>query len=68
MIHADIKNKILYWSLRILTILLGVFLIVFGGIDDSPGAQLIGLVLIVASIVFIFKGTKKYDFRELIKK
>jgi uncharacterized membrane protein YfcA len=68
MIHADIKNKILYWSLRILTILLGVFLIVFGGIDDSPGAQLIGLVLIVASIVFIFKGKKKYDFREPIKK
>ena len=36
-----------------------MFLIVFGGIDDSPGAQLIGLVLIVTSIVFIFKGKKK---------
>lgn len=54
----DMKNKILYWSFRILTILLGVFLIVFGGIDDSPGAQLIGLVLIVTGIVFIFKGKK----------
>jgi len=59
MIHAGMKNKILYWSLRVLIILLGMFLIVFGGIDDSPGAQLIGLVLIVTSIVFIFKGKKK---------
>jgi len=59
MINADIKNKILYWSLRILTILLGVFLIVFGGIDDSPGSQLIGLMLIATGIVFIFKGKNK---------
>ena len=59
MIHAGMKNKILNWSFRVLIILLGMFLIVFGGIDDSPGAQLIGLVLIVTSIVFIFKGKKK---------
>jgi len=63
----NMKNKILYWSLKIL-ILLGVFLTIFGGIDDSPGAQLIGLVLIVTGIVFILKGKKKYDFRTSIKK
>ncbi|MFA5936583.1 MAG: LPXTG cell wall anchor domain-containing protein [Candidatus Paceibacterota bacterium] len=68
MIYADIKNKILYWSLRILIILFGVFLVIFGGVDDSPGAQLIGLVLIITGIVFIFKSKKKHDFREPIKK
>jgi uncharacterized membrane protein len=45
--------------LLILLILFGAFLVVFGGIDDSPGAQLIGLVSVVAGIVFIFKSKKK---------
>ena len=30
---------------------LGVFGVVYGGFDDSPGAQLIGLVIIVGAIV-----------------
>jgi drug/metabolite transporter (DMT)-like permease len=58
MTYVYIKNKILYWSPRILTILFGVFLIVFGGIDDSPGAQLIGLILVIASIINVIKGKK----------
>ncbi len=53
--YADIKNKILYWSLIILTILLGVFFVIYGEIDDSPGGQLIGLGLVVIGIVFVFK-------------
>jgi drug/metabolite transporter (DMT)-like permease len=62
MTYTDIKNKILYWTPKILAILFGAFLIVFGEFDDSPGAQLIGLVLVITGIVFIFKSKKKYDF------
>jgi drug/metabolite transporter (DMT)-like permease len=53
------KNKILYWIPKILVILLGAFLIVFGGYDDSPGAQLLGLVLIIITVIFVIRGRKK---------
>jgi len=43
----------------ILAILIGVFLVIYGGYDDSPGAQLLGLVIVVASIVGIIKRRKK---------
>ena len=35
----------------ILAIALGVAVIVYGGHDDSPGAQLIGVLLIVGAVV-----------------
>lgn len=35
----------------VLNILLGAFMFVFGGADDSPGAQLLGLVVVVIGIV-----------------
>ena len=50
------KHKTLYF---VLAILVGAFLFIYGGIDDSPGAQLIGLILVVADIVFMIKGKKK---------
>jgi len=53
------KNKILSWILRILAISFGAFLVVFGGYDDSPGAQGLGLVLIIITIIFIIKSRKK---------
>ena len=59
MIYTNIKNKILYWSLRIIIILLGAFLIVFGEKDDSPGAQMIGLVMIVIIIITVIKRIRK---------
>lgn len=37
-------------SLSILAVAFGTFLAVYGGYDDSPGAQLIGLVVIIAGI------------------
>ena len=53
------KNKFLYWIPKILAILLGVFFIIFGEYDDSPGLQGMGLILIIAIIVVIIKGKKK---------
>jgi drug/metabolite transporter (DMT)-like permease len=55
----NIKNKILYWFPKILAILLGVFFVVFGEFDDSPGLQGIGLILIIAIIVTVIKSRKK---------
>ena len=37
----------------IIAILFGAFLVVFGGIDDSPGGQLLGLIAVLAGILGI---------------
>jgi len=50
------KLKIL---LSILGILFGAFMFVYGEYDDSPGGQLMGVVLIVIGIWFIVRGGKK---------
>lgn len=50
------KTKI---ALFILSILFGVFIIVFGGYDDSPGAQVIGFVVVVIGIVSMIKSWKR---------
>jgi len=52
-------RKFLYWALKILLILFGVFLIVFGEADDSPGAQGLGLILIIVVVIVVIKRIKK---------
>lgn len=42
----------------ILTILLGGFFVVYGGMDDSPGAQFLGLILAMGGIITFVKGKK----------
>ena len=49
------KIKILCF---IITILFGVFMFVYSEIDDSPGGQLIGLLVVIVGIVGIFKKKK----------
>ena len=41
-----------------LAVLVGIFLIVFGGYDDSPGGQLIGLLLTIFGLVRLVTGRK----------
>ena len=53
------KNKILYWIPKILTVLLGIFFIIFGEFDDSPGLQGLGLILIITTVIFVIRGKKK---------
>lgn len=48
-------------ALSILAILFGAFLFVYGGYDDSPGAQLLGLLVVIAGVVGIIKSKKKSD-------
>ncbi len=43
----------------VLIMLFGVFMIVYGEYDDSPGGQLLGLVLLIISIVGLVKAVKK---------
>ncbi len=50
------KTKILY---SVLATLFGAFFVVYSGIDDSPGGQLLGLVVVIAGIVGIVKSKKK---------
>lgn len=59
MSFVDIKNKIFYWIPKILAILLGVFFIVFGEFDDSPGLQGIGLILIIVIVVIVIRSRRK---------
>lgn len=45
--------------LRTLAVGLGIFALVFGEADDSPGLQGIGLILIIAVFFSIFKIVKR---------
>ncbi|KKR20834.1 MAG: hypothetical protein UT48_C0016G0026 [Parcubacteria group bacterium GW2011_GWE2_39_37] len=48
-------KKMLYF---VPAILFGAFMFVYGGYDDSPGAQLLGLVLVVIGVVGLIKNKK----------
>ena len=47
------KRRIIY---SILAILFGAFMIVYGGIDDSPGGQLLGFIAVIAGIVGVMRN------------
>ena len=42
----------------VLGIALGIFMMIYGGYDDSPGGQLLGLLLVIGSIVGLVKNRK----------
>jgi hypothetical protein len=50
------KTEIAYYLLAILN---GVFMVAYGGYDDSPGAQLLGALLVVFTVVAIVKKIRK---------
>ena len=52
-------NKNIKTIFSILTILFGLFLIVFGGYDDSPGAQRLGLILIIVAVAIMIRSRNK---------
>jgi len=52
------KHRILSWAFRIFAILLGVFFMVFGEFDDSPGLQGIGLILILIVVFAAIRSRK----------
>jgi drug/metabolite transporter (DMT)-like permease len=52
-------NKKLKIAFFILAILFGIFIFVYGGYDDSPGAQGLGVLAVIGGIVEIIKIKKK---------
>ncbi len=50
-------TKILFFAILIL---FGIFIFVYGGYDDSPGAQLLGFVVAVTGLLFLIKNKKKF--------
>ena len=47
------KSKILYF---VLAISIGIFMFVYGEIDDSPGGQMIGILAVIIGIMGIIKN------------
>jgi hypothetical protein len=43
----------------VLVIMLGIFMFVYGGYDDSPGGQGIGVVAVIIGIVGLIRKQKK---------
>jgi drug/metabolite transporter (DMT)-like permease len=52
-------NKTLKIILFVLVILLGILMFVYGGYDDSPGGQLLGLVGVIIGTRGIVKNKKE---------
>ena len=52
------KKKIIKIMFSFLIILLGIFLFVYGGYDDSPGCQGLGLLVFVIGVINIIKSKK----------
>ncbi len=46
-------------AFSILEILLGVFMFIYGGYDDSPGGQMLGLVAFILGVMGVIKSKKK---------
>lgn len=46
--------------IRVLGVGLGIFALVFGEADDSPGLQGIGMILVLAVFFSIFKIVKRH--------
>ncbi len=57
------KSRIIYSILAILfgilAIAFGIFMFVYGEIDDSPGGQLLGLIVVIVGITGIIKSKKQ---------
>lgn len=49
-------SRIIY---LIFAILFGVFMFVYGEIDDSPGGQILGFIVTIIGIIGIIKSKKK---------
>lgn len=49
-------HKVILYSVP--SVLFGIFIFIYGGYDDSPGAQLIGLILFIIGIVKLITNKK----------
>lgn len=47
------------WLITILGVALGVLAVVAGGVDDAPGLQLIGVVVVAGAVVFGVRSARR---------
>lgn len=52
-------NKKIKLILIFLLMLLGVFFFIYGGYDDSPGAQGLGLAVVIFSVFILWKRLRR---------
>ena len=45
--------------LSLLALAFGIFMFIYGGFDDSPGGQLLGVLFAVAGIAGVIQSRKK---------
>jgi hypothetical protein len=50
---------IVSYLVAVLVLALGVTGIIAGGADDSPGLQLIGVLLVVGAVVLVVRATRR---------
>lgn len=53
------KKYYLKTTISILTLVLGIFMFIYGGFDDSPGAQLLGFIMFAIGVYFLLFNNKK---------
>jgi len=58
--YKKIKTNILFSVFFVLLGSFGIFLIIFGEHDDSPGVQFLGLILFFSSAVLFYRKRKKF--------
>jgi drug/metabolite transporter (DMT)-like permease len=51
--------KYVHVLLAVVAVVFGVMTIVYGGADDSPGAQLIGVVFVVGGVVLGVRAVRR---------
>lgn len=59
MLKSEQMKKYLKISAYILAIIFGIFMFIYGGYDDSPGAQGLGLLLFIGGAVGLIKIIRK---------
>lgn len=53
------KNNYKKIILFIFLMLFGIFIFIYGGYDDSPGAQLLGFIIFSIPIINLIKNNRK---------
>ncbi|MFA6416800.1 MAG: hypothetical protein WCW61_01260 [Patescibacteria group bacterium] len=56
------KKKYIKILACIFAILFGIFIFIYGGYDDSPGAQLLGFIIFSIGVVGLIRRRKKKGF------
>lgn len=60
--------KLLKLLVYIIAVVIGLLMFIYAGVDDSPGGQLIGVVVVLTSIIFLLRERKNNKNKLFINK